>query len=440
MRRLDHEAEFHRRSRTGVAVLLGSAIITATIILESCGGGGPVYTQKVANVTTAAVFPQDSTREVCLHLDFSAGGSRMAALMDTLKWPAGCIPMYTDDQRFHDGGSGQYGPLAHIAPLSSDTFSVVSKFDVTLANSILVGVVLVDTTDGAALPATYQALGLNPGFSCVFLRHEAGSSELSGWHAYVTKLLSVSTSNYCPAPTAEQQLRVIPVQDANFRNASDYPLIGRFREATYAGHKGYPLLGLKCVAAFCLISPDLGADHPHVSEHLGVHPGARNWQVFGWNDEQHPGRSAVAGGPIQSQWTWNASIIAAAGLGNLKVSDFSADTLVHVATVYLRSPPPKGSKYDTKWHWGQGENHIFLHHVGTDDNAGWSGVARQHFKPTLLDKLLALFGTPYEYPLKVTRTPHAGVTVEGTARFAWSDTDEDAWARCDAGCCRIEAL
>jgi hypothetical protein len=446
MHRLYDEAEYPKCVRTMVRYLIAMTIVAGPIVLESCGGGSPNFNEttvppQIPVAPIAVAFPPDSAHGICIHADSSGGGTRMNALMDTLKWAPGCIPMYTDDQRFHNGVDGKYGPLAHIAPLPSDTFSTMAKFNVPLTTAVLVGAVLVDTTDEAVLPTTYQSLGLTPGFNCVFLRHDAGTDDLTGWHAYVTKLVSVSSTNYCPAPASEQGLHVFPMQDAAFKDTSDYPLVGRFREATYAGHQSYPLLGFKCVAAFCLIGPGSAPDHPHLSDHVGVHKNARTWQVFGWNDEQHVGLAAAAAGPIQPQWTWNGSIVAAAGLGKRTIADFSADSLVHVATVFLKTPPPRGSKYETKWRFEKGENYIFLHHAPTSGpNDGWTGVVRHHFKPTLLDKALALAGKPYEFPVKVTRIDHSGVKVAGTVRFKWSETDEDGWARCDEGCCRIESI
>ncbi len=355
--------------------------------------------------------------------------------MDSLKWVVGCIPMFTDDQRLFTRNK-EFGPLAHILPAPGDGLKRIQDFDVPLEKSILVGLILVDT-NAAPLPDTYEALYLRPGFSCVYFNH-TGEDPFDGWHAYVTRLLAIRSVDYCAKPTVElrrQALRVIPYHDSTFRSESDYPLIARFRETTSGGRNHWPMFGLKCVAAFCIVSPDLGNANPHKSEHVGFKKSVRTWQVFGWNDEQHP---AVGNGIAKAQWDFNASIIAVPNLGGLKIADFNKDT-VHVATVYLKNAPPKKSKYDTLWHYKQGENFILLHHdsaAGRDN--GWSGVLRHSLAPpTMLDKLLAMIGFPYEWPLHVNRMDHSGVSVLGTARFKWSPNDDNDWARCDAGCCEV---
>jgi hypothetical protein len=407
----------------GSASTVGTLVPTAVAINPGPGG-----------LQLPSDFPPQLTTGVCQHIDATAGGKAMADMMDSISWLAGCIPLFTDDQRFHDG-AGAYGPLAHITPAPGDSFSTTEKFDVPIDKSILVGLILVDADASAGpLPATYQALNLSPGFSCVFFRHE-GPDPAAGWHAYVLPLTAVRSTDFCPAPSVEQNLRVIATQDKAFSGPGDYPMVGRFREATYAERNHWPLFGLKCGAGFCLVSGDLAKADPAQSEHIGVKP-LKTWQVVGWNDEQHV---ALGDGTTdaQPQWTFNASIIAVPDLAAMTIATFNAAT-VHVATVYLTQPPPRGSKYEKDWHYEKGENFIFLHHTGAVRDDGWSGLLRHHPTPTFFDWLRKkTLGVPYEWPLKVRRTDHTGVKVVGTARFKWSPLDENDWARCDEGCCEI---
>jgi hypothetical protein len=115
------------------------------------------------------------------------------------------------------------------------------------------------------------------------------------------------------------------------------------------------------------------------------------------------------------------------GLDTLKIQNFNNDTIL-VADIYLTTPPPPGSKYATKWHMAKGDNYIFLKHdpAATRD-VGWSGFLRH--------SLIHVPGDQFD--LDVMRHDHSPLHVVGTARLAWSPTDEDGWVRCDEGCCYI---
>ena len=63
----------------------------------------------------SVLYPPDSTAKICAQVDSTAGGAQLRALMDSLKWVVGCIPMFTDDQRLFTR-SKEFGPLAHILP------------------------------------------------------------------------------------------------------------------------------------------------------------------------------------------------------------------------------------------------------------------------------------------------------------------------------------
>jgi len=79
-------------------------------------------------------------------------------------------------------------------------------------------------------------------------------------------------------------------------------------------------------------------------------------------------------------------------------------------------------------HLKQGHNYIFLSHDQTKGkNDGWTGIVSEN---------LTLRPGKF-WDLKVVRMDHAPLHVLGTARLAWSETDEDGWVRCEEGCCYL---
>lgn len=381
-------------------------------------------------------YPADSAHRTCMMADTVHNGTAMATVMDSLHWSPGCIPLYTDDQRLYKEG-GLYGPFARIGTAPSDTFSVLAKFE---GAPVMVGVVQVDTTEGVVLPPSYQALKLQPGFSCVFLQHTRGAAQEGGWSAFVTRLRQTPAIR-CDDAVAAFQLPVYVYRDKNFADTSDYAPVGRFREATYAARRHFPMMGFKCVAAFCLINGEAGIATPHRSEHLGISPTKRTWQVFGWNDEQHVGMApALTTGAalVQPQWVFNATVMAAQRLGDFKVNTDFDTGFVYVATVHLRDDPPKDSKYAVQFHYQKGMNYLFVHHNrALPKNEGWTAAVSHRTAPTIFDRIWAIFGHPFAYPLSVSRTDHSGTHVMGTARFKWGELDEDTWVDCDDGCCAL---
>ena len=420
------------RGQRPIAWLVTGLTVFGTLLTACTGNSFTVVSSPTGDaVAIIPVFSPAQTQAACDQVGPALGGDTLKAIMTAANWAPGCIPLYTDDQRFNNGQGG-YGPLAHVAPLPGDMLPTRTQFEVSVTNSILVGVVVVDDTTGVGLPSTYTGLHLTRGANCVFLRHNNGAEQTGGWHAYINQ----PVAGTCSAPNANTPDLPVRVETASLFSASpDYPAVGRFHEAKI-GNQPVTLVGLKCAAGFCFIQPDVSNMQ---SDHIQVHPNARTWEVHGWGDEQHPGMPAAVG-PLQAQWSYNASIIPAPNLGNMKVKDFENNDTALVAIIHLKTDPPGGSKYATKWHLEKGEeNYIFLSHDSSKPKTdGWTGKIRHHFTPTLADKIKKnLFGIDYEWELKVDRHDHTGVPILGTARFAWSETDEDDWARCDEGCCYV---
>lgn len=371
-----------------------------------------------------------------LPIDPSMGDTTVAQMIDSVGWFTGCSPMYTDDQPFNDG-AGNYGPVAHIIPSPDDTNSRVAFYNGPMGKFI--ALIYVDPLrPGETLPSTYSTLHLTVGFNCVYLSHAANVDSLKGWQAYVTPVTGINR-NPCPTTHAIDEshlLRVIARQHPRFATNDDYPAVARFYEGRYGRRPNMPLFGLKCAVAWCLVVPNDASPTP--SEHVGVHLDSRQWEVFGWNDEQH--MPVWSGTEMQPDWTFNASIMAAPKLGERTIRDDFDKRNVHLATIFLKTDPPPGSKYAVRWHLKKGHNFIFIRHTGDDANEGWVGYLSQEFKPTLtwLERIRLQLGIGWGiYALKVNRMPHPEMNPPGTARFKWSYTDDPDWGRCDWGCCEI---
>jgi len=281
---------------------------------------------------------------VCNGLPASQGGDSLVAAMDSVRWPYGCVPLYTDDQRLNDGADG-YGPLAHASPLPGDSYPSRTDFEVPIAQSIPVGVVVVDPNGGASLPSSYSDLHLGYGINCVFFRHEMGMPQQVGWHAYINH----AVGGKCQAPTSPvgTELPVSPFHLGAFGPQANYPAVGRFHEAVTpppGKAKILTQIGFKCAAATCFVR---SATADLKSDHVGLSPAHVTWEVHGWGDEQHVGVPPAPTAPVKPQWAFNSSILPVEGLGALTIPDFDNDTVL-VAEIFLKTAPPTGSKYETK--------------------------------------------------------------------------------------------
>ena len=406
--------------------------ITTTTTVTAAAGAAPVFQTNTTTTTTSnqapakpgasgATFTLAQTQATCNGLPASQGGDSLRAVMDSVRWPYGCVPLYTDDQRLNDGANG-YGPLAHAAPLPGDSYTSVTDFNVPIDQSIPVGVVVIDPNGSATVPRSYQDLHLTFGVNCVFFNHDSGLPQQAGWHAYINH----AVAGKCVAPTSARgtELPVSPFHVGAFGPEADYPAVGRFHEAVTAAKQIVTQIGFKCAAATCFVR---SAPAELKSDHVGLSPAHMTWEVHGWGDEQHVGIPPTPTAPVKPQWAFNSSILPVEGLGALTVADFNNDT-VFVAEIYLRTAPPTGTKYETKWHLKQGHNYLFLtHNASSGNNAGWTGIISQS---------LALVRGKF-WELNVARHDHAPLHVLGTARLAWSETDEDGWVRCDDGCCYL---
>jgi hypothetical protein len=399
--------------------------------LDDPGSGGPVPGPGV-------VTPTPTTGICGAAVDTSMGGRRAQEMADSLQWFTFCSPMYTDDQPFNKGDGRTYGPVAHIIPSPAIQNASITQFNTPKGKFI--AVILVDKPSTPAdIGAPYTNLKLSEGFNCVYLKHDGGADPLDGWKAFVAPITGV-TSNPCPGnhpaddPSA---LKVKATRHPGFLNNEQYAPVARFHEGFHGSVPNMPLFGLKCGIAWCVVGPQDAAPRP--SDHVGIWPTSRTWEVYGWNDEQH--LAVGSGSTLTPDWNFNASVMASARLGTRTIPEHFDQAYIHVATIYLTRDPPPGSKYDTKWRLKKNNNYIFLRHRGDDPNTGWEGYVTQKYDSTIgfWESMSMAFGGGNKRRLAVTRMPHEDVNPAGTARFKWSYDDDDNWARCDWGCCEIKS-
>jgi hypothetical protein len=335
-----------------------------------------------------------------------------SAFCANLQWTTCLKPEYTDDQPFMGENKQTYGPTAFIAP-AEDLDTRTSEIDFQAA-PVLVAYVLVPQSP-LPLSRTYTDLRLGYGNHCVFLMHAGGE-----FKAYVVPETSGTCASY-PAPLPAHELRVIAVASAAFPGHPNIPPVARFHEGEKGPNAGVPFLGIKCGSSWCLVLPQAQAGEivkEWLPPHAGVHNDRQTWSVYGWNDSQHLALPNPNGGLMRS--TMRASVVAVPNLDNITEAQY-AQGFQHVATVYFTGGT--AGKYKGAWNFRKGHNEVFIRKI---NDSTWAGEIRRK-------RILGGWSVKEVF---VHRRDH-NTSVPGTARFMWTDTDEDLWIECDDGCCRV---
>ena len=342
-----------------------------------------------------------------------------------LRWTSYRSWLITDDQRFETEGT--FGPVAKITPSDSLEDFTERDFDLAGSRGVLVGAIIVDTTDGAILPDSYDRLNLSAGRNCIRLRKQSDTS----WFAYVFPERATGP-DLCKAPTPlPVPLRVVRVRPVPTAGPRNVPAVARWHEGRQ-GKRSRMNFGIKCVDFWCIALNSQGdtVGLPHKAMHAAV----REWQTHGWHDVQ---RLAVMDGPRAVPGHTKATIVPVPNLARYTAKQDFDTGWVRVATVvvhgslsgrmekYGRPPTPGGSGY---WGFMQGENYIYLR-TTTDRSypSGWKAEVRNSHSDTSHELLV------------MERDDHSTMRhrLPGTARFRWLDTDDGDWIECDNGCCKI---
>jgi hypothetical protein len=341
-----------------------------------------------------------------------------------------CIPEFDDDQRLHSAeGGDEYGPVAHvIATPKLYQLTDPGMFD---AKFVQVAIVVVDPEEPADMPAPYQRLGLGH-YNCVYLRRLNPGP--SGFQAVIVPPSATSAGPVCPDPptssVAPLAVRIdAPVSD----DPDDYPPATRFIE----GEHGLTLIGVRCGNRWCVIGPQQDFDAIPPSAHALVTALIANKQgrVKGWFDDQVLGEPDTR--PKHNIHRHiRASAIPDQNLGNLRVQDFIGTTFKVVGKVHLTEQPGVDSKYARVFHFSQGTNTVLMRaeiQAGVKIDTVW--IAR------VVDR-----NNNMSPDIKTRRTDHSAwfmkafgsrAKMPATMRWRWDDKDEDLWAECDMGCCRV---
>ncbi len=354
-----------------------------------------------------------------------------------LSGPISTIPEFHDCQRFIVEGD-TYGPLYAI--YASYRLSVLAQ----QADSLIRG-----TSTSYAVPAatifnygaSYAPLGIEPGFSCLYLWNPMS------WRA---KLVSFGFSEpdclkpIDPGQVEGMELEVWPVEVDPF-GEGDYPPVARW---DWDSTKGRQYIGIKCGKAWCEIGgpgtkripayrapPELAFDGVSSSD-----PAVdRVSHIKGWNDVQR--LDSVAYGKQVPTGIWGTII---PHPRNDRIDNVSAfqNTWLNVANAIIQ-----GGNY-TKRGFTEGVNRIFFCHgtaVSSDaTEPGCKGASGVSCSPDKTDGIAwyamivsAASDTAYKC---VIRRVHTGANVPGipgAARWRWVVDDVTNWIKCPTGCCEI---
>jgi hypothetical protein len=351
------------------------------------------------------------------------------------QWMTWDVPEYQDMQRFVNGPSGAYGPIACIAAAQDLPNKTRADFD--NVNGVIVAGIVVNF-DAQPVNSSYTRLKIDdPGvaFHCVIIRH---TSARRGW--FETRLTSEAVPNFRAARGAVGddgwEGFVVPVVSGSCQIGNARPLPGmRFTigelgsdqipaVSRWVIDRGWkPGIGVKCADGWCTLGFErrdlLEPAHRFGASGTPAQVGRR--VIPGWYDDQQI--AVPGGGPLGISAVLHASVVPDTALDYYHLDDFA--NWKPVATVHFEDPPT--GKYMEKWHFLPGEevgNLIELRFVVTGSDTTWK---------------VRINGTEYQQ-FTVRRTSHAlpGFHVVGTARWAWADYDEPIWVRCAEGCCWIE--
>jgi hypothetical protein len=387
----------------GIGVIAGLWSCATVTIIES--EARPIQRQCLSSTSSPTSAPSDSMHDV----------SKERA--DILLKNGYCdyrVYEYHDEQRLSNGGT-DYGPIAKVYAFTA----AASIDDRTVFNS-WVNVAII-TVDAGTVPGPYNALHLQTGMNCMFLKYPATGG--GGWSGMITP---VDASGMCSNTSGAQ----IPVQfQKPDPDPSHYPHVARFVE----GVGRVPFIGVKCADAWCIVGPGsqamLKAPSFNGLSGVGTSP---QWNISGWFDDQTVGNLAAAGnfGILPSV---PLSVVPKEDLGLKDVTAFTNDW-VDVATIIVPPTlvlPAKYAGMNPGYGLLPGTNTLSIHRQLESGAMVWrarmSNPARAGY---------------YQLPHQVTWTDHSTETsvVPATARWRWNDLDEEVWVRCDIGCCRVTSL
>jgi hypothetical protein len=340
------------------------------------------------------------------------------------------IPEFHDEQRFAVAG-GEYGPMVMgFASPHLPGFVAAGQWAEHGSRGVLSAVLYLDPGDTAPTGPAYGRLGLRSGMNCLFLVR--GSGATGAWSAYITWS---PPDEPCASVPARQSLAVVRSQplgpDAPI---GDYPPVVRF---TW-DRDGLPLIGIRCLNAWCDIGPHDDAGNPAFqpvsamatalagnsalrAELTTILGDLKGVLVPGWHDEQRlselrisgTDRTLVPGGTVATVIPVRRSYTA---MGTLTSPTSRPDALIYVHRL------PAGSRYaQPGWNLTPGLNRIYFRQT----------------TPSTFYSTRTSDGTGPRWTHFI-RHAHEDAAVISTARFRWASLDEGIWVACGQACCRVD--
>lgn len=378
---------------------------------------GAYRTAREGRVTPAAIDLARTTMVRCVNNVDSTRRARSIAQVETqaanLASVLMDIPEYHDEGRLPAGndaaGNPYLGPMAHIyASPNLGGFTRRAQIVGQSAPGLLVAFVVVNLGSGETLPASYRRLYLRGGLNCIWL-NLSSSSPGTQYKAFVSQ---GTASGSCPKPTqTSPALDVVETRYGN-RNHNDYPAAARFDTDV----TGQPVLGLKCLDAYC----EIGTTPQAVRRPTGLPSNPRRERVIkAWHDEQ---LLAVRG--TDNIWrpsTVRATIVPEPNIDRYDAADFNQQWR-HMADVLIHGSLSQGKYYD--WGLREGANEVWLRY----DGVRWQAQIRA---PGASQGAWRIW-------TNVKRTVHENAAVPGTARFRWTVADDGIWVPCGNACCQAD--
>lgn len=370
------------------------------------------------------------------------------------------IPEFHDCQRFIDSSGGRYGPLVGIfavatlsgfeltpgtPPPRADFREPPGTEDPAAADEPVapvpphpegwpVGVIVnFDQVE-------YAPLGIKPGINCLYVYP---SSERP--HGIAARVVPVgSDAQACAAPFSPAMVGTELLAFARrmpLDHPSDYPPVARW---DWDPKSSTQFIGISCGRRWCEIGQGSGfSPSPTHLYFLTDRKERRVFAVKGWHDEQWLGRNGIAGlYPAPYQGT----LVPVKNLAEMDATTFGTPQWTEVARVAIS---PHDPAYEDKFTFTTANmpgrmNTIALCQgswtacIATDAPASAPGAAPNCKGTTDGMWWARITNTRGDKAYRcVTRRPHVGITMPGTARWLWSDDDESIWVECDEGCCQV---
>lgn len=459
-------------------------------VLGACGGEAPLQGGVMINgVVSDAHCPYHDP----IRVQTDTG----IATYDTLPLvgPITSIPEFHDCQRFIDSEGRNYGPLIGIFAVQT-----LASFDVTPATptpaldfrevflsegspelvrartrlptgtgtpvdlgtrvavnpraQINPGAQVNPRTQVASLPAgypigiivdfdriPYDRLGIKPGVNCLYVYPDS-----HGPHGLGARVVPVGPDiGGCARPlsdgTAGTELQVFTKRMPG-DDPSDYPPVARW---DWDQSSSTQYIGIRCGRRWCEIGPK--TNFTRSATYLYTIADRKERRVFavkGWHDDQWLARTGSAGLYAQP---FRGTIVPVKDLADFDATTFATPAWVEVARVSIS---PQDPVYETKFHFTTAAMPEKMNRIALCQGSWTDCLAADRPPPissappkcaTADDRWWArITNTRGEKFYKcVNRVVNAGVTMPGTARWLWSDTDEWIWVECDQGCCQVQS-